>query len=199
MSRAYLVRYGLMHHVGRFSAEPGASHGRGEPVVVRSRRGTELGEVLAELAGTDASAPPLRVAGPRDFERARLAQCDRPRRLAACEGIFRDGRWPLELVDVEPLLDDARTVLHYLGPHRMDASGLLQALRDRCGLDVVLEPVGRDVPDDVEEDGDPDDHGCGSCSSGGGGCGTGCGSEAGGCGGCAVKDLVKDRRMAPSR
>lgn len=190
MPQVYLVRYGAMCHVGRFVAEDGSTHGRGDAVIVKSNRGTEIGEVLTVLNSEPAEAAVLlRAAGPEDFDRARLAAADRDRRYAACAPIFRDGEWPLELIDVEPLLDDRRTVLHYLGPHRLDASGLFQLLRDRCGLDVVFEPVGRDATDEDVDD----DHGCGSCGEGGG-CGTGCGSEAGGCSGCAVKDLVKAAR-----
>ena len=195
MVRSYLVRYGVSHHVGRFVAEDGASYPRGAAVVIRSARGTELGEVLAG-SPMEAPAPAMRAAEPADLSRAREAESDRLRRLSACEAIFRDGRWPVDLIDVEALLDDGRTVLHYLGPHRLDASGLRQVLRDRCGLDVVLEPVGRDVPEEADDPAE-DNGGCGSCSSGGG-CGTGggCGSETGGCGGCAVKELVRDRGPA---
>ena len=46
--RAYFVRYGAMHHVGRFAAEDAISCRRGDVAVVRSYRGEELGEVLGE-------------------------------------------------------------------------------------------------------------------------------------------------------
>ena len=191
MGQVYLVRYGLMHHVGRFHAEAGP-YDRGQAVVVRSPRGIELGEVLTPLATAPPPGPTpailLRAAGPDDFERARLAEQDRPRRLAACERLFRDGVWPLELIDVEPLLDGRRTVLHYLGPHHLDAAGLLEAIRTSCGLDALLAPAGID-PEAAEP-------GCGSCSDGGCGVG-GCGSaDHGDCAGCAVKDLVGRRHRA---
>ncbi len=199
MPHSYLVRYGMMRHVGRFRADAETVYRRGDAVVVRSRRGTELGEVLvkSEVGADSASSDVLlRAAGLDDFTQAKIAASDRDRRLAECERIFRDGEWPMELIDVEPLLDDRRTVLHYLGPHRLDASGLFQLLRDRCGLDVVLEPVGLDVEDEDEQEPEhADDHGCGSCGTSGGGCGTGCGSgSGGGCSGCAVKDLVGAKR-----
>ena len=47
---AYLVRYGLMGHVGRFpldlSRRIEAKIGRGQTVVILTDRGVELGEVL---------------------------------------------------------------------------------------------------------------------------------------------------------
>lgn len=208
MERSYLIRYGMMGRVGRFAADPGAGYARGQAVVVRSHRGTELGEVLVEAPeGVAADVPStgtarvLRVAGPEDAEAARRADRERGDRFAACERVFRDGVWPIELIDVEPLLDDRRTVLHYLGPHRLDVSGVLAAFRAGCDLDVMLEPVGRDIPDEAD-DSQPepvDEHGCGSCgSSEGGGCGSsggGCGtSSSGGCGDCGVKKLLSSRR-----
>jgi len=214
MGRAYLIRYGLARSVARFEAEPELGpFDRGRALVVRTHRGVELGEVLAEapaaFAASARSAPILREATPDDLERARRAEVDRPAHFAACREVFEGGTWPLELIDAEPLLDEGRTVLHYLGPHRLDASGLIAAFRARCGLDVVLEPAGRDVeepapaPAPAGPEAEAKDHGCESCGpSGGGGCGSvGCGS--GGCstdsGGCAVKAIVASRKGAVDR
>lgn len=197
MERSYLIRYGMMGQVGRFAADPGARYDRGQTVVVRSHRGTEIGEVLIEVpVRSPAEIPPtgtarvLRAAGPGDVERARQAERERDDRFAACERVFSNGLWPIELIDVEPLLDDRRTVLHYLGPHRLDVSGVLAAFRAACDLDVMLQPVGRDLPDEDTSAGEPEpEHACGTCGSGGGGCGSG-----GGCGDCGVKKLLDARR-----
>jgi cell fate regulator YaaT (PSP1 superfamily) len=206
MAYTYLVRYGLMSHVGRFAAEADGLE-RGETVVVRSARGVELGAVLLRLEGADApsngsdAAPGrlLRAASGADLERARQVERERPDRFRACERVFRQGLWPLEVIDVEPLLEGRRTVLHYLGPHHLDAAGLVQMLRDDCGLDIWLEPAGRDAPAEEAFEATHDDaaHGCSSCGGSGGGCGEGggCGSKAGsesggGCSGCGVKELI---------
>jgi len=189
MSRVYLVRFGIMHHVGRFFVEGDFSYRRGDTVVVRSQRGTELGEVLAEDSlSPRPSALLLRRSEAQDRERAIRAERDKARRLSTCEQFFSNGQWPIDLIDVEPMLDDLRTVAHYLGPHRLNASALLQAVRETCGLDLFLEPVGHDEPSE--------EHGCGECGSHGGGCGTGCGSGESGCSGCAVKSLVTQRSPA---
>jgi len=202
MERSYLIRYGLTAQVGRFTADPGAVFERGRTVVVRSHRGTELGEILIEAPERSApDIPPagtarvLREAGPDDLERARLAARSRDDRFAACLRVFQGGVWPIDLIDVEPLLDDGRTVLHYLGPHRLDVEGVLAAFRAATDLDVMLQPVGRDLPDEDPAPPD-DDHGCGSCGSEVSGCGTGggCGSSKGGCSDCGVKKLLASRR-----
>lgn len=214
MDRSYLIRHGQDRQVGRFAAGALAL-ARGQTVVIRSQRGTELGEVLAELPPpaapvviAPASARVLRLAGADDLGRARQAESLRDEQYELCRQIFADGVWPIELIDVEPLLD-GRTVLQYLGP-RVDQTALRALLRERHGLDVVLEPVGLDIPDPDEAG--PHDHeqehehaGCGSggCGSGSGGCATGgCGSsaggESGGCSGCSVKALIGSRRVSAS-
>lgn len=203
MPRVYLIRYGLAWSVARFAFEEDPPEGpldRGATAVVRTHRGTELGEVLGEApAAFDDDdpwgqvAPILRVATAADLDRARAGEARRGDDFEACRAVFDDGIWPLDLIDAEPLLDDRRTVLHYLGPHRLDAAGLVAIFRDRCGLDVVLEPAGLDVDDEeppAEAEG-PDDRGCGSCGSKSGGCGS-CSSA----GGCAIKALVGARGRA---
>ena len=145
--RTYLIRYGVMSQVGRFAALPecDAPFERGQVVVIQSHRGTELGEVLirhdipvpaqtgweARPAGEDSSSAQeieqprvLRLAGPEDLTRSERAQQARPSRFMLCQRVLDEGNWPWELIDVEPLLDDRTTVLHYLGPHRLDVASL---------------------------------------------------------------------------
>jgi cell fate regulator YaaT (PSP1 superfamily) len=197
MGSVYLIRYGLARTLGRFEATS-ESFDRGQTVVIRTHRGTELGEVVSEAPPalappTSTPAPILRAALADDLERARAVERLRFEHFEACQAVFEGGVWPLDLIDAEPLLDDRRTVLHYLGPHQLDASGLVAAFRDLCGLDVVLEPAGRDATEpepspEVEEE----SPGCGSCGSkAGGGCSSG-GCSSGG--GCAVKALISSRK-----
>jgi cell fate regulator YaaT (PSP1 superfamily) len=198
MERTYLIRYGLMGEVGRFSAGPGGSFDRGQAVVIRSHRGTELGEVLIEAPDRGAaglrpsgSAYVLRAATPEDLELGRRAERERAERFAVCQQLFRDGVWPIDLIDAEPLLDRGRTVLYYLGPHKLDVDGLRAALRSSFNLDVTFQPVGADAPE--AEPSAADDHSLGGCGAGGGcgsGSGSGCGSAGHGCADCGVKKLL---------
>ena len=197
MERSYLIRYGLMGQVGRFAADPCLDLKRGCSVVIRSYRGTELGEVLVESAdsttpGLEFSGPArvLRVASADDLMRSQARGSERDQRFDDCQRVFQDGVWPIDLIDVEPLLDEGRIVLHYLGPHRLDTEGVLAAFRTATNLDIMLQPVGRDIEDDPLQEAS---HGCGSCSGGGcsssGGCGT-----SGSCGDCGVKNLLASGR-----
>jgi cell fate regulator YaaT (PSP1 superfamily) len=186
----YLVRFGAMSHIGTFRAA-GSSYERDQTVIIRSSRGTELGQVLARapvfLAQPPQTSCILRAAQAPDLERAHRARADHTRRFEICERVFQNGIWPLTLIDVEPLLDEGRTVLYYVGPHGLDASGLTGQFLDHHGLEIVLEPIGRELL--VDAFSNLNRHS--SCDRGD--CGT-CSDAAGhDCGGCALKDALSTR------
>ncbi len=193
----YLIRYGVMGHIGRFRSHPRCDgpFDRGQAVVIQSHRGIELGEVLVLLdetaalgswgevepgtgndaASIEADVPHvLRAASSDDLARAENASESRSRRFSRCRGILEEAGWPWELLDVEPLFDGHATVLHYLGPLQPDEASVRARFRIACDFDIVLEPVGGDLVDDaseaIEEEHGCDD-GCGSGGCGSGGCG----------------------------
>ena len=198
--RSYLIRYGVMSHVGRFPVPsiPERSLIRGQLVVLQTDRGVEMGEVLiatesqsivddaevhADATRTAAEDPSsaisstrprvLRVAEPDDLLRWRDATESRLSRFSLCKRILRDGNWPWELIDVEPLLDGRSTVIHYLGPHHVDVATLRARFRVECDIEIVLEPVGADLDGESDEPAHTEENevgGCGSCGSSGGGC-----------------------------
>jgi len=200
---AYLVRYGLMGHVGRFSHDPESEQvpQRGQTVVIRTDRGLELGEVLTRLtalpsaswtnhgsgdAGDDrvsvrssAGDPDrpglLRTAGPEDLERARRSETLRDEQFATCRRILEEGGWPLDLLDVEPLLDLSTTVLHVLGPNDLDMALIRARFRSLSDLDIVFESVGSESSLDHESAADQPTGSsgrCGDCNCSGGRCGS---------------------------
>ncbi|WP_165250943.1 PSP1 C-terminal domain-containing protein [Paludisphaera soli] len=178
-----LVRYGLAGRVGWFAADDGPTPlpARGESVVVRSSRGVELGEVLAGespgrgRAGEDSVGAfrVLRRADADDQARAHEAERLRERRFDLCRRIADEAGWPLELVDVEPLLDFS-TVLHVLTFDDLDPAPIRARYRMSCDFDVFIE----DLTDGsaagataTEPEAEPAAAGrCGDCDCGGGGC-----------------------------
>jgi hypothetical protein len=204
----YLIRYGVMGHVGRFRAFPesGAIASRGENVVIQSDRGIELGEIMIRL---DDAAPPangdhhnqsaaqppelsyvndqprvLRLAGPEDLAKARLSEEAKFARFELCRRIVQETDWPGELIDVEPLLDDRVTVLLYIGPRSGDFASLRAQFRSSCPFDVFFEQAGPSLDGDLSEPSAEEHHtggGCGSCS---------CGASTGGCGSAALDDAM---------
>ena len=219
----YLVRYGLMGHIGRFrgSAESEDCMRRGQMVVVLSSRGVELGEILvsdvepllrnsrgeteqAERKESLAELPAprghvCRVAGSDDFALAQRAVDLRSDRLSTCRRILSEEGWPWELLDVEPLLDCETTVLHYLGPHDLDIAAIRARFRAVCNFDILLEPIGIDVAFNqlraaVGQGGSVNSCGFSECGTVGCGAG-GCQSSTsrGGCTSCGISRWIADR------
>lgn len=208
-----LVRYGLAGRVSWFAADEPAP-GRGEAVVLRTPRGVELGEVLKaepskSRAGEDSVGAfrVLRPAGPADLELAAEAGRLRDARFDLCRRIADEEGWPLELVDVEPLLD-LSTVLHVLPLGDLDPAPVRARFRVSCDFDVHVEPLG-DAPEPAPA---PAPGRCGDCDCGGGDCSRkaakaradapesppkpvgGCGSGCSSCGVAALRAGAKSGR-----
>jgi hypothetical protein len=195
----YLIRYGLMGHVGKFAHDAAMDFvlNRGQAVVIRTDRGEEVGEVLVPVGvppsaspASDRDAEPaaaggvrsgglglLRPASAQDLEDARRSAQLRSERYQVCQRICGEQSWPLEVIDVEPLLDQKTTVVHYLGPHDLDLALLRAQIRRSCDFDIIFEPVGSDHGTESDsEDSAPATKrggGCRDCDCSGGKCGTG--------------------------
>lgn len=114
----HLIRVGCVGSVGRFRSADGSAVPRGLQVVVRTKRGLELGEVLA----TDAEAAPLEADGPllrRATESDRLLQERLERRrdqaYKSCVELLADRGSSSVLVDAELLFDGRGLYFYFLG------------------------------------------------------------------------------------
>jgi hypothetical protein len=180
MPQSYLVQYGKSGFVGRFRPASAELHARGDRVVVRSRRGLELGTVLCE--------PAARFDAPDDGDLVRRATDDEPgagetrsaELLATAQARADELGLPLALVDAEVLLDDS-AVVHGLPWAECDATALFEELSAWFGcpvrlLDLSRGEVAKDEP--AHGCGKPD---CGAESGGCSSCGTGGGCSTGSC------------------
>src|SRR6516165_4200930 len=99
MELSYLIRYGLWRQVGRFDSDCHDLE-RGQVVVIRSHRGTELGEVLVRIETAPANNPPsssrpeapriLRRANSDDLQQALQLERERCRRFDLCQRVLQD-------------------------------------------------------------------------------------------------------------
>lgn len=186
----YVIRRGVTRELVRFGSDE-CDLKPGERVIARTERGRELAEVVLRVESSGpgwAEEETVRRRGwiearasASDLEIWRGLEAERQSRFEICASAAREGDWPIEPIDAEPLFD--RTVLHYLGPRRFDgASDLVARLRVARGLDVYLEAVGLDESDlglDMESataTATKTTKGCGSCGEGCGSCGEGRGS-----------------------
>ncbi len=164
----HVVRYGLLGHVGRFSAVDAVRYGRRSRVVVRSPRGLEIGEVLAgpddnHLSGDPTGQILRRMSVQDDLLEARLER-RRHEAFSACEQLLADAGVSAALVDVEHLFDGEGLFFYFLGDPPQAAADVTRRLAETYEAAVEF----RKFVDTLTE-----------------GCGPGCGTEeAKGQGGC---------------
>ncbi len=182
---SYLIGYGRAGGFALFRAAAPLDCQRGDAVVVRTRRGLELGQVLcpaddrhARLLPAPAEGELLRAATGADLH----AESRREREHA----LFADGQrlvqeWNLAaaVLDAEVLLDGRTALVQYLAWAETDLAPLAAELSRRHGLTVALENQAPPAEEEHDGCGEPNcghgGGGCDSCSTGGG-CATGCGS-----------------------
>jgi cell fate regulator YaaT (PSP1 superfamily) len=149
MSQHFVVRYGQMRFLGEFVGMDGHAHPRGERVVVKTDRGTELGEVLCEA--TDRSAAflenPYRGEILRVATAADLAMEDRlaeraARGSEACREFVGRRRLQMDLVDVETILGGERMVFYYLAEKRVDFRELVKDLARAFQTRIEMRQIG---------------------------------------------------------
>lgn len=189
----YLLSYGSLGDFGRFRPSTPLLCRRGDRAVVRSHRGTELAEVLCAARPGHARFLPsatvgqlLRLASAADEQTAQ-------RMKERAQQIFADARsraavlaLPLQVLDVEVLLDGQQAVVHLLRAGECDVRPFVSGLASQHDLQVSLQ--------DLSASPAQEEHGCGKPDCGrsaGGGCST-CGS-GGGCSSCSAgsgKDLT---------
>lgn len=162
-----LVRYGAVPEVARFTVAEGMLQ-RGQPVVVQTQRGLQLGTVLewlkpsGEVDPADVEFHVVRVATAEDLARSRQLAHD-------CEESFpqwcaRISQWNLnlELVDLERTLDGEKQILYVLCERGPDSTKLaLQAAASGLGI-IEVQPVSTSGPVQMQTGG--------SCGTGGCGC-----------------------------
>jgi cell fate regulator YaaT (PSP1 superfamily) len=149
MSKTYVVRYGQMRYLGEYGGLAGQEHPRGQRVVVRSDRGTELGEVLCPA--TDRSAlflenpfkgEILRTATAEDLlAESKLAEL-KVRGLATCRECISRRRLQMDLVDVEAIFGRERMVFFYLAEKRVDFRELVKDLARALQTRIEMRQIG---------------------------------------------------------
>jgi hypothetical protein len=167
MPTDYLVRYGRPAFVGRFRDPAGRAFARGDAVAVRSVRGSEVGEIMAE-AGRFHAGP---VGELIDSFTGAFPMVD-PDLLATA--LDRTAGLPVAILDCERLLDPV-AVLHVASWAACDLTPVLDELSAQFGVTIRIHHLGAEPVPEPEPTA-----GCGkpNCGSGGGcnSCGSGCSS-----------------------
>lgn len=145
----YLVRHGAMRFLGEFAGPPGVAVRRRDPVIVRSERGQELGEVLCPATPQVMSGVPepshgeiIRLMAPED--RATLTHLREVARkeFAAGERLIAHHRLAMQLVDVEHLFGGERIIFYFLAEQRVDFRDLVKSMAREFHTRIELRQIG---------------------------------------------------------
>ncbi|MFQ5733466.1 MAG: PSP1 C-terminal domain-containing protein [Planctomycetaceae bacterium] len=167
-----LVRYGVIPETARFDPGEGGPYARGQCVVARTHRGTELGTVLETIprdgSGDDPADRPcvVRVALAEDERQFREHQRECVTQFETWQRRIADWELELELIDLEWTLDRAKLVLYVLNDRGADCTKLaIYAAAEGLGT-VEVQPVTADGLVRMESPGGGcGSGGCGSCES----------------------------------
>jgi cell fate regulator YaaT (PSP1 superfamily) len=128
---------------------PGQDHPRGQKVVIRSDRGTELGDVLGPVTEKTTrflqnplQAEILRLATTEDWEQeSRLSQ-DREAYFTTCQEFVAKRRLQMDLVDLEIIHGRERVVFYYLAEKRVDFRELVKDLARALRTRIEMRQIG---------------------------------------------------------
>lgn len=171
VSVQHLIRVGKFGHVGRFRSVDATLYPRGSRVVCRTRRGLEVGVVLAAAEDAGAAVDDGVLArGVTPQDDLLIARQDKNRQEAfeACSQLLAQRGLPVVLIDVEHLFDGKSLYFYFLG----EVNGELEELTDELAETYEAKVQFRRFTETVNA-----------------GCGPDCGTEAaGGCGesGCST-------------
>lgn len=171
MQSHWLIRYGSIPEVAKFSTAIDLPFERGARVVVQSPRGLDLGTVLQAIPKTTGSDEESelrveRVATTEDLAQYEALREEAQSTFAEWWSRIRDWNLELELVDAEWTLDRQKLILYVLGGRTADTTKLALFAATGGHTAVIVQPVGKEglVPM-------PQSQG-GGCGCGDGGCAT---------------------------
>ncbi|MGD9647576.1 MAG: PSP1 C-terminal domain-containing protein [Pirellulales bacterium] len=172
MTGVHLVRVGAMADVGAFGSGDATRYPRGSRVIVRTRRGLEIGQVLTSPDDAPDAGPTdgTIVRGMTVEDELLEARLHRNRRAAseACAAELARRSLPTALLDVEHLFDGQTLVFYFLGELPAELDALTAELAEAYDAKAQFRSFAETVT---------------------AGCGPGCGTDeatGGGCDSCAT-------------
>lgn len=164
----HLIRVGAMGHIGRFVSIDQNCYARRTDVIVRTRRGLEVGRVLDAapqgVSPEGADGEILRAMTLEDRLIAARLNARRQEAIAACSALLEQSGVPAVLVDVEHLFDGQSLYFYFLGDLPPQIELITRRLAEAYEAKVGVRPFTEAL---IE------------------GCGPGCGTDAGDGGHCA--------------
>ncbi len=151
----YVVRHGVMRHLGVFSTRGGDRFARGMQVIARTSRGLEIGEVLCEatehaltaMKSSNAGEAPktgqiLREQTDDDAGELRRLLEQQQEEHEVCEKRIAELNLDMRLVDVEHLYGGERVIVYYLSEERVDFRQLVKNLASEFQTRIEMRQIG---------------------------------------------------------
>jgi cell fate regulator YaaT (PSP1 superfamily) len=163
-----VVRFGIMKLVGEFPYSGDAKPGCGSKLVVRSHRGTEMGEMLTSTCPNSGCSKSvsrkemleyiensggkdypffnqgriLRIATLEDMNQQAKLDAERPKMVMEARRIVGELGLPMKVVDAEPLLGAERLTFYFTSEERIDFRDLVNQLAPLYHTRIEMRQVG---------------------------------------------------------
>jgi cell fate regulator YaaT (PSP1 superfamily) len=138
-----------MRFLGEYRGLPDQDHPRGQQVVIRSDRGTELGDVLcpasdrtAKFLANPVQGEILRLATPEDRDQETRQAEDRKKVFKTCQELIAKRRLQMDLVDLEIIPGRERVIFYYLAEKRVDFRELVKDLARVLRTRIEMRQIG---------------------------------------------------------
>ncbi len=138
-----------MRCLGEFAVPPDIQVRRNDPVIIRTERGQEIGEVLCPSTPQAVSALPdpthgdiLRVLAPEDrIKIAHLKEVEK-KEFSTAQQLIAQCRLPMQLVEVEHLFGGERLIFYFLAEQRVDFRELVRQMAREFHTRIELRQIG---------------------------------------------------------
>jgi len=145
----YLVRHGVMRHMGEFTPLNGEIFVRNDDIIIRSERGLEVAQVICQSTPPMMAALPepttgtiVRTMTPEDHIRQQGFRDRRSQQYDTGAELIRRHSLPMQLVDVEPLFSGERIVFYFLADKRVDFRELVKSMARDFQSRIELRQIG---------------------------------------------------------
>jgi cell fate regulator YaaT (PSP1 superfamily) len=147
--KAYLVRHGMMRFLGEYVPGPNVVANRGDTVILRTDRGTEVGEVLCPSTPRAFAAIQeptrgelLRIATVADRDKVHQIRESRAKDYDVGARLIAQHHLPMQLVEVERLFGNERLVFFFLSENRVDFRELVKSMAREFHTRIELRQIG---------------------------------------------------------
>ncbi len=141
------IRYGAMHSVGQFTSDI-KNLRTGNRCIIRSQRGTELGEVVSDFETLDGNpgkidGTVLRRPAREDYDALRKIENElQPEEYQFCSDRIIERDLPMRLVAVEHILGGEKIIFYFLAEGRVDFRQLVKDLAAEYRTRIELRQIG---------------------------------------------------------